>query len=95
METQMSINDWARSVGINANPRRSVERASEELAEALVEIDAGQHLAAGIELADVVVCLYVAASRIGVNLQNLIDAKMEVNRKREWRLDESGCAYHI
>ena len=75
-------------VGINADPYRAVLRASEELQEALEEIAAGRNEDAGVELADVVICLHVAASKIGVNLQDAIDAKI-------WRIDETGCAYHV
>lgn len=94
-ETQATINEWANSVGIKADAARSIARAQEELDEAIDEVSAGDIKKAGVEIADVVICLFVAASRLGVDLQAEIDAKMKINRKREWRVDESGCAYHV
>ena len=95
METQQSITEWADSVGIQPDPYRAVTRAGEELQEALDELLAGRSQDAAIELADVVICLHVAASKMGVDLQAEIDAKMRINRNRQWRLDATGCAYHI
>lgn len=95
METQQSIADWADAVGIKPDPRRAVERAGEELQEALDALASGSATTVGVELADVVICLHVAATKLGVDLQALIDAKMKVNRARKWRLDETGCAYHV
>ena len=95
METQATITAWADAVGIKPEPFRAVERAGEELREALADLEVGAVEDAGVELADVVICLFVAASRMGVDLQAEIDAKMQVNRSRTWRLDETGCAYHV
>lgn len=95
METQQSISDWADAVGIKSDPKRAIERAGEELQEAIDALATGSATHAGVELADVVICLHVAASKLGVDLQELIDAKMKINRARKWRVDESGCAYHV
>ena len=95
METQKTISDWADAVGITSDPHRAVKRAGEELQEALDDLDAGRMSNAAVELADVVICLHVAASKMGVDLQNEIDAKMKINRARQWRLDATGCAYHV
>jgi hypothetical protein len=70
-------------------------RAGEELQEALDDLAAGRMTDAAFELADVVICLHVAASKMGVDLQAHIDAKMQINRNRQWRLDATGCAYHV
>jgi NTP pyrophosphatase (non-canonical NTP hydrolase) len=95
METQRTISEWADAVGINPDPYRAVFRAGEELQEALDDLAAGRITDAGVELADVVICLHVAASKLGIDLQATINSKMQVNRNRKWRLDETGCAYHI
>lgn len=95
METQATIAEWAHSVGIDAEPVRAVERAQEEMDEALDEVRDGNLDKASVELADVVICLYVAASKMGVDLQSEIDAKMKINRAREWRKDQTGCVYHV
>lgn len=95
METQATIADWANGVGINPEPQRAVERAGEELQEAIDALASGDTAAAGVEIADVVICLCVAAAKLGVDLQAAIDAKMKINRGRTWKLDASGCAYHV
>ncbi len=95
METQATITEWADSVGIKPDIWRAVTRAREEMQEALDDIANGDIAAAGVELADVVICLHVAASRMGVDLQSAIDAKMTINRSRKWRVDPTGCAYHV
>ena len=63
--------------------------------EALVEARDGNFDKCAVELADVVICLFVASARMGKDLQAEIDAKMQINRARQWRIDESGCAYHV
>ena len=95
LETQSTITAWADAVGITAEPVRAVMRAGEELHEAIADLQVGAVEDAGVELADVVICLFVAASKMGVDLQAEIDAKMSINRKRQWRVDETGSAYHV
>jgi len=95
LETQATITEWAKSVGIKPDILRAVMRAKEEMDEALVDISRGDIAAAGVELADVVICLHVAASLMGVDLQAAIDTKMQINRNRTWRVDATGCAYHV
>lgn len=95
METQKTISEWADEVGIKPDAHRAVARAGEELHEALEALAAGNKAGAAVEIADVVICLNVAASKLGVDLQAEINAKMQINRNRKWRLDETGCAYHI
>jgi len=94
-ETQATISEWAASVGINAEPERVVTRAAEEMDEALDAVRSGDMQHTAVELADVVICLFVAAERMGVDLQAEIDAKMRINRGRTWRRDASGCVYHV
>lgn len=67
----------------------------EELVEARDATASGSVTAASVELADVAICLYVAAETMGVDLHAMIDAKMKINRARRWTLDETGCAYHV
>ena len=95
-ENQKSISDWIEQtfgpVGSNA---RVVARANEEMAELIrsVTID-DNHPDLAEEMADVVIVLYRAATRLGVDLHQEIDRKMAVNRGRKWQLDGSGCGYH-
>lgn len=40
-------------------------------------------------------CLHVVAARVGLDLRTVIEAKMEVNRAREWKLDGTGHGCHL
>lgn len=96
-ESQQTITQWIEETfgpaGTNA---RVIARANEEMAEMLKEVsidDAHPKLAE--EMADVVIVLYRVATRLGVDLHEEIDKKMAINRARMWKLDGSGCGYHV
>lgn len=44
---------------------------------------------------DVLAGVHGVAAALGCDLAVAIDAKMAVNRARRWRLDGSGCGYHV
>src|ERR1051325_7747529 len=95
-ESQKSIAEWAEQafgkVGSNA---RVVGRANEEMAELVRAATSGKPPEKLVEeAADVVIVLYRLAERCGFCLEAMIDYKMEVNRKREWKQDQTGCGYH-
>lgn len=43
----------------------------------------------------VAVWTYRTALSLGIDLDKALDAKMVVNRGRQWKLDGSGCGYHV
>lgn len=57
----------------------------------LQELDTGK--IAG-ELADVLVVLYQVAEAFGVDLLGAVDAKMQVNRNRKWKITAGGIGQH-
>ena len=90
-ESFRSCGEWADATFGPATPLRRLERAGEELVEAkdappdkLME-----------EIADTVICLAAAAHSAGGDLQAAIDAKMAINRKRQWSVRGDGTGYHI
>jgi NTP pyrophosphatase (non-canonical NTP hydrolase) len=46
------------------------------------------------ELADIVVVLLQAAEGYGVDLLGVVDAKMEINRSRKWKIIQGGIGQH-
>jgi NTP pyrophosphatase (non-canonical NTP hydrolase) len=49
----------------------------------------------GEECADVAILLHLICGRRKLDLDAEIARKMEKNRGREWRVDETGCGYHV
>jgi NTP pyrophosphatase (non-canonical NTP hydrolase) len=57
--------------------------------------DAGARAKLMNEMADVVITMYAAAASIGGDLHAEIDRKMQVNRKRKWKLHGDGTGQHV
>lgn len=96
-ETQQTISEWIEETfGPAGSNARVVARANEEMAELLRDVTIDDaHPKAAEEIADVFIVLYRVATRLGVDIHELIDRKMAVNRARRWKLDGSGCGYHV
>lgn len=96
-ENQITVSTWAnKTFGPSGSNARVAARANEEMAELLRALTADDnHPKAAEEVADIVIILYRLATRLGIDLYDEIDRKMEVNRKREWKLDKTGHGYHV
>lgn len=96
-ENQQTISQWAsETFGEPGSNLRVAIRANTEMAEllrCLATDDA--HPEAAEEVADVVIVLQRLATRLGVDLRQMVDTKMAINRKREWLLDGQGHGYHV
>ena len=97
MENQESISRWADSTfGPAGSNARVAARANEEMAELMRVLTVDDaHPKASEEIADVVIVLSRLATRLGVDLNDEINRKMAINRKREWKLDNTGHGYHV
>ncbi len=96
-ENQDTITGWANATfGPAGSNARVAARANEEMAELLRALTVDDnHPKAAEEVADVVIILYRLASRLGVDLLEEVDRKMDVNRAREWKLDNTGHVRYI
>lgn len=94
-ETQKTINKWARGIFGRAVPCVLAARANQEMAELITAISKDQRAKASVEMADIVICLFRLADSICVDLQEQIDRKMEINRKRKWVVDDYGVGQHV
>ena len=95
-ESQQSICDWAEKIfGPVADPRALVTRAvteMKELDEAVVDRDLSE---IGREAADVMILLYRLVDQFGLNLDHEVQAKMAINRARQWSAKGDGTGSHI
>lgn len=92
METQATINEWQNSVF----PTRTVEGDIAHLKEEFQEfLDATSLDIQAVEAADLVILLYAWANDTGIDLHDHIDAKMEINRARQWRILPDGTGRHL
>lgn len=95
-ETQSSVAIWVRKTFGVATNMRAATRANEEMAELLKAFASDEsHPKAPEELADVLICLYRVAENLKIDLHDEVAKKMATNRKRRWKLDGTGCAYHV
>ena len=99
-ETTQTISDWAeKTFGVAGSNARVAARANEEMAELLRKVTSVTDRSAedliAQECADVVIVLHRLARRCGYDLYEAVDAKMEINRQREWKQDGSGHGYHV
>jgi NTP pyrophosphatase (non-canonical NTP hydrolase) len=95
-ETQESIHKWAVNTFGNVIKQSTYAiRMNLEVAELLQKLDQGKWPAAREECADVFIVLCCVASQLGIDLQDEVNRKMEINRNRKWKLHGDGTAQHI
>lgn len=96
LESQASISQWAdETFGPAGSNVRVAARANEEMAELIRALAVNEnHPKAAEEMADVVIIFMRLATRLGVDLLEQVEAKMKINRRRQWQLDGTGHGYH-
>lgn len=106
-ETFHSIGEWIEDTfGKNETiesplDRCHFERVADEFRELWAEVDlpsgvGGMNVGlVGSEAADVVIALAGMCRRYGIDLQEEVDRKMDINRSREWEVFKNGTGRHI
>lgn len=96
-ETQYTISSWAdQTFGPAGSNARVAARANEEMAELMRALTVDDnHPKAAEEIADVFIVLASLATRLGVDVAEIVSKKMEINRGRVWKKDGSGHGYHV
>lgn len=97
LESQYKISAWAdQTFGPASSNARVAARANEEMAELLRHLTADDyHPKAAEEIADVVIVLCRLMTRLGRDMGEEIERKMEINRARVWNLTTDGHGYHV
>lgn len=93
-ETQKTIEQWRlETFGVG---RKSVlaARMNVEVAELLLAVSQLDN-DAYMEMADVYIVLVCLAEQYGVDLQELVNTKMRINRQRKWHIQSGGVGQHI
>ena len=97
METAKTVGEWGLATFGTPTVLAMLDRMQDELAECEYEchnaiIDPN---VVGMELADAVIVAYHMGAVLGVDLQQLINQKMAINRQRKWRIRKDGTGQHI
>ena len=96
-ETSASIAAWAETTfGPLKSLERLVERAEQELVELRAAV-AGNASPDDIahEAADVMILLHRLVALVGRDLSESVDAKMTINRARQWAPSGDGVGQHV
>ena len=93
-ENQYSVGKWAYETFGETTALRSAVRANNEMSELLTKLSIDDTLKASEEIADIIICLFRLSCILGVDIDSAIDAKMCINRSREWELDGYGNGQH-
>lgn len=92
ISAQEAINQWYTSNGGHATLESALQRVAMEYVElqnAKTPADIRE------EMADVVMCLFQAASIAGFDLIDAVWEKLAVNQKRKWTVSADGCLHHV
>lgn len=95
-ETQKTITDWAvATFGKAPSIAHILDRAEDEFFELKEAIANGNPEKIAEEIADVRIVLCQISERLGYNEQAAVDAKMKINRARQWETNGDGTGKHI
>lgn len=93
-ETQYTINKWQDDKFPDATLAGVTRHLSEEFQEFLSINAHNDPKSAQQEAADIVILLYAWADKVNCDLHAEIDRKMQINRRREWNIQEDGTGRH-
>ncbi len=95
-ETSLTIREWGDAIfGAPKDLAVLVARARLEMDELEEALRDGDHAEAGREAADVVILLHRIAGLMGQDLYDQVDAKMGINRARQWKAAGDGTGSHV
>lgn len=90
-DLQREVSEWADSVYPNRSFQTTVGKFHEEIA----ELEQSGH-ADPSEFADVLILALDLATQCGIDIEAAVRAKLEVNYKRKWAVDQhTGLMSHV
>ena len=97
--SQKQITKWAEEkFGFNG-PLPIAIRGNKEMSELLSSLQnihtKGETRHSAMECADVLIFLFQVTERLGYDLLQLVDEKMEINTKRQWEIGKDGSHQHV
>lgn len=94
---QATITAWAgRTFGQPKGGAREIAiRGNKEMAELLSALENGQTDVAIKECADVIIVMMQVMHRLGGNVELEVQAKMDINEERTWKLAPDGSYQHV
>lgn len=90
-ELQAEIADWANQL----NPNRTALSLIAKMLEELGELIASDRQDDPLELADVLILALDLAHIKQIDLALAVQAKMQINRQRQWRIADNGAMTHV
>ena len=90
-ELQAEIAEWADRL----NPDRTALSLIAKMLEELGELIASERQDDPLELADVLILALDLAHIKQIDLAAAVQAKMEINRQRQWRIADNGAMTHV
>jgi len=96
IETSQTITVWAsETFGEAESIKAYVLRAQDEMTELLESIDAKKPATEILsEVADVAILLHRVVGTLGLELSEVVDRKMSINRDRIWQKSGNGVGHH-
>jgi NTP pyrophosphatase (non-canonical NTP hydrolase) len=92
---QRKITDWATKNFGHTTPREVAIRGNKEMAELLSEFENRMVDKIPAECADICIFLMQVCEKLGVDLLEEVDKKMDINEERTWRIAPDGSFQHV
>lgn len=90
MQLQLEIADWIGPI----NPNRTANSTIAKILEELGELIASERMCDPLELADVAILVLDLFYLQDVDLVEAVQHKMQINRRRTWRIADNGAMSH-
>ena len=90
-ELQEEIAEWADTVVPDRTPLSIIAKMLGEVGELI----ASERMSDPSEIGDVLILCLDLAHLQGIDAAEAIRTKLEINRKRQWKVADNGCAQHV